>query len=328
MACAELDAAPGKPPIPTVDGAQSLLESRIMEVLSGGGWWWSHPFGVSSVSPHGHQATVRLDAYTSDFSHRRATRVSHVIERLLPVAVPDVQVHGPIGLRVATANHRDMLLTLLGTNARVLLRASGEAAGWDTAIGEYAKLCTNQGIKPLWHNTGLSGEEYRDLSEYRRLEEDRNELAWLGSGLLRRIALFYNYSSAYSIKSWITGSEWRFELDHSRDTRVNHDGFISALVDERWGLPLRLTGRHCQCDLPRDLIGAIEGDRACTIFLSPAEPTYRGTLQIRFRSLGSGGPNYDPRRELELVGADHKWLGRVFGDEGAVRSIAWRERCR
>jgi len=81
--------------------------------------------------------------------------------------------------------------------------------------------------------------------------KDDRELAWLGSGLLRRIALFHSKASAaYSVRSWISDHEWKFELSMRRDVPFDHHRFVERLIDPAWGLPAAVSHSHCSRDGP------------------------------------------------------------------------------
>ncbi|MFH9064337.1 hypothetical protein ACH4GM_24410 [Streptomyces coeruleorubidus] len=292
-------------PIPGATGAQAHLEAEVLAKLGTGGQWWSHPLGVARVRPASDWALVQLDGHTPFSNGTLYPRSAHALDRLLPSAEPDVQVYGVIGLRVAGTEGADLHLTLSGGSSRVILRGV-TGTRWEELLDERWHRYEEAGSLPLWQSPTLTDHEEADVnSEWWRAERD---LDWLGSALLRRIAIFHTSSSAYSTRSWITGDEWIFELDTVIDVQPGHDDFLKRLMDPVWGPALRIDRYHCSCDEPRD-----PGDRLylrqCTYHLTHRELPLGG-LQLRFRH-GHAVYGSDARSVLKSIGP-LKWLDRVL----------------
>jgi hypothetical protein len=228
------------------------------------------------------------------------------LTHLLPSAEPGVQVGGVMRLRVAGVRKADLHLGLVGTTSGLVLRGV-PGTRWRPLLAERRRRLQDSGLIPLWDTPEPTSYEIDDEREYSSLERTQRDLAWLGSGILRRIAMFHNVSTAYSTRSWITGDEWIFELDTHRDVPLAHDIFLDHLMDEVWGLPLRVTRHYCNCHPA----GTARRGHQCTFYLEHPRPEVRGVMQIRFRW---GDPVYgdDARERLEAVDADRGWLDRVL----------------
>ncbi|MEU2060347.1 hypothetical protein [Streptomyces sp. NPDC013455] len=229
----------------------------------------------------------------------------YALAHLLPVAEPGFQVGGVMRLRVAGVRGTDLHLKLADTDSRLVLRGA-PGTRWRHLLADRRRALEEDGFVPLWDEAEPSSYELEDEREYASLVSRSQDLAWLGSALLRRIAIFQNFSTAYSTRSWITGDEWIFELDTHRDVPLAHDVFVDRLVDDVWGLPLRVARRHCDCGL-RSTTGR---GYQCTYYLRHRNPDMPGVMQIRFRW---GDPVYgDPRERLQELHADRAWLDRVL----------------
>ncbi|MFG3016369.1 hypothetical protein ACGFZB_39200 [Streptomyces cinerochromogenes] len=308
-------------PVPDVAGDQARLEAEILAKLGTGGQWWSHPLGIAHVRPASASALVQLDSHTTFSSGTRYPRSAHALDRLLPSAEPGVQVTGVIGLRVADIEGADLHLTLSGSACRVVLRGT-PGTRWDVLLDERWHRYEEAGCPPLWRSPSLTDYESRDIHGFAETWKAERDLDWLGSALLRRIALFHTAGSAYSTRSWITGDEWIFELDTVLEVPLGHDHFLTRLTDSVWGLALRITRHHCSCAEPRDPHERFYL-RQCTYHLThPVLPL--GGLQLRFRH---GHPVYgsDIRTTLERLGSPSKWLDRVLPTTGSeARTVSHR----
>ncbi|WP_431042637.1 hypothetical protein ACQUSR_12420 [Streptomyces sp. P1-3] len=230
----------------------------------------------------------------------------YALAHLLPSAEPGVQVDGVMRLRVIGVRNVDLHLKLVNSDSRLVLRGA-PGTRWRPLLAQRRRDLEEGGFVPLWDEAEPSTYELEDEREFASLVQTDRDLAWLGSGLLRRIAIFQNFSTAYSTRSWITGDEWIFELDTHRDVSLAHDAFLDRLMDDVWGLPLRITRRHCDCSLQ----GTAWRGYQCTYYLEHQRPDVPGVMQIRFRW---GDPVYgdDARQRLEDLNADRDWLDRVL----------------
>ncbi|MBX7473492.1 hypothetical protein K1Y80_46580 [Streptomyces sp. MAG02] len=244
----------------------------------------------------------------------------YALAHLLPSAEPGVQVGGVMRLRVIGVRDMDLHLNLVRTDSRLVLRGA-PGTRWRPLLARQRRDLEEGGLVPLWDEAEASPYELADEREYTSLVRTDRDLAWLGSGLLRRIAVFQNFSTAYSTRSWIAGNEWIFELDTHRDVSLAHDAFLNRLMDDVWGLPLRVMRRYCGCGLRAT---ALRGHQ-CTFYLEHQHPDVPGVMQIRFRW---GDPVHGDgvRQRLEDLNADRGWLDRVLPRRtDRARGLAVRE---
>ncbi|MBC3992025.1 hypothetical protein H8N00_24700 [Streptomyces sp. AC563] len=277
-----------------------------MKELGRGGEWWAHPVGIAGVRLMPGQPIVILDSHSGSRLGRKFPMADYALAHLLPSAEPGVQVGGVMRLRVIGVRKVDLHLGLAGTGSRLVLRGV-PGTRWRPLLAQRRRDLEENGFVPLWDEVEPSPYELEDEREFVSLMQTGRDLAWLGSGLLRRIAIFRNFSTAYSTRSWITGYRWIFELDTHRDVPLAHDTFLDCLMDDVWGLPLRITRCHCDCSLQ----GTTRRGYQCTFYLEHQRPDVPGVMQIRFRW---GDPVYgdDARQRLEDLNADREWLDRVL----------------
>ncbi|MFJ8675154.1 hypothetical protein [Streptomyces sp. NPDC093589] len=230
----------------------------------------------------------------------------YALAHLLPSAEPGVQVGGVMRLRVAGVRDLDLHLKLVNTESSLVLRGT-RGTRWRDLLAERRRDLEEGGLVPLWDEPGPSSHELDDEREFASLVQRSRDLAWLGSGLLRRIAMFQHASTAYSTRSWITGNEWIFELDTHRDVPLAHDAFLKCLMDDVWGLPLKITHQFCDCSLQ----GTARRGYQCTYYLEHRHPEVPGIMQIRFR-WGDPAHGDDMRERFEELNADREWLNRVL----------------
>ncbi|MFF5637460.1 hypothetical protein [Streptomyces sp. NPDC012825] len=293
------------PLLPDARGGQALLEAQVMKELGRGGEWWAHPVGIAGMRLTPGQSVVVLDSHSGSRPGRKFPMADYALAHLLPSAEPGVQVSGVMRLRVVAVRNADLHLELVGTESRLVLRGA-PGTRWRPLLAQRRRDLEEGGLVPLWGVTGPSPYELEDEHQFASLTQTDRDLAWLGSELLRRIAIFQNFSTAYSTRAWITGDEWIFELDTHRDASLEHDAFLDRLMDDIWGLPLRIRRRYCDCSLQ----GTARGYQ-CTFYLEHQSPGVRGVMQIRFR-WGDTVYGDDVRRRLEDLNANRDWLDRVL----------------
>ncbi|MFJ2891931.1 hypothetical protein ACIO53_38465 [Streptomyces sp. NPDC087305] len=306
-------------PLPDSTGDQALLESQVLSKLGDGGSWSAHPTGIANVrlSP-GRPIVVHLDSHVGLSQGGSCPVAWHALDRLLPYASTGIQVDGVLGLRIGAIRGRDLHLTLAETESRLIIRGV-PGTTWEDYLDERWDDLVRLRAAPLWRSPSFSDLERRDEQSHPLVRGAEKDIAWAGAGLLRRIALFHTSSSAYSTRSWISGSEWIFELDTRHGIRLDHDTLLARLTDPVWGMPLRVVKHHCTCDDP-----PLEHDwymRQCTYELAHSDGPRCG-LQFRFR-WGRAAYGKDARKQLERLGADVGWLDRVLpGDTRGSRGEA------
>jgi hypothetical protein len=287
---------------------QAHLEAEIFAKLCSGGQWWAHPLGLSHVQSATKSAVVHLDSHTTFGSGTPYARSGHALDQLLPSAEPGVQVNGVVGLRVVGIDGTDLHLTLVDSASHLVLSGI-PGTDWAEELDERWRRYEKAEAPPLWQQPKLTAFEEAHIRDYPETWKAERDLDWLGSSLLRRIAIFQTSSTAYSTRSWITGDTWIFELDTVRGIRLEHDVFLRRLMDPVWGLPLHIEEQYCSCR-PEQELGDSTYTLQCTYYL-----VHRGTdgggLQLRFRH----GPRVyagRTRSKLERLGASVKWLDRVL----------------
>lgn len=300
-------------PIPEATGDQAALEAQVMEYVAAGSFRWAHPVGISRVdiTPDG-GTLVHLDRIGGVIDRRTRTypMADSVVCQLLPWAQPGIQVDGAPGLRVKAVEGRDLHLTRAGGGGSVVLRGA-QGTRWRQDLAERRRFLEKKGCPPLWEEAELSRHECDDEARYPATRKASRDLAWLGSGLLRRIALVHAASSAYSTRSWISDGNWIIELTTQRRVPLDHDRLLARLTDPRGGLPVRVSHSHCSCEAPPHLHDQ-RYSRTCTYSLvhdGRGGEQRRGGLQLRFYH--DPFPGIDVRETLEIAGADQTWLDRV-----------------
>ncbi|WP_327182633.1 hypothetical protein [Streptomyces sp. NBC_01334] len=295
-------------PIHTGPLSQAHLEAEVFAKLCGGGQWWAHPLGLSHMQSTTKSAVVHLDSHTTFGSGIPYPRSGHALDKLLPSADPGVQVNGVVGLRVVGIDGTDLHLTLTDSECHLVLRGI-PGTDWAEELDERWRRYEKAEAPPLWQQPKLTTFEDAHIRDYPETWTDERGLDWLGSALLRRIAIFQTSSTAYSTRSWITGEKWIFELDTVRGIRLEHDVFLRRLMDPVWGLPLSIEHQHCSCR-PEQELGDSRYTLQCTYDLVHRGMN-SGVLQLRFRH-GPGVYAGGTRIRLEELGSPTKWLDRVL----------------
>jgi hypothetical protein len=287
---------------------QMRLEAAVMEqVCRAGGFYWAHPFGVAAVQPEPNGIVLELDDRTIINPRKNRNEQPTMAEFLLHEVLPRCEegeqdeVSGIPGLRVVTgrgAKARDLELRDVTGPGQVTLRAPA-GIDWSRHLGTFDRDLREQGYRPLWVEPEQTLQEAIHRSRLDGL--GRHQLASIGSGLLRRINLFYEASTAYTTSSWI-GDAWIVEFRTVHGAGHPHAEFLGALTDRIWGMSLEPTWYDCRCGGP-----AGSWETLCDVeFRSPD----RGGLELRFRCRPD--TPYDWRISYEQVGAGKGWLNRVL----------------
>jgi hypothetical protein len=299
------------PNLPDAHGEQAVLESGVMEHLGRGDQGYSaHPLGIAGVRLTPQRTVVALDSDTWQLPGQKSPLSRYVVESLLPCAEPGIQVHGIRRLRVAPTprdHSPDLHLKLVDTNSSLVFRAV-RGTCWRKLLTEQRRVLEERGFVPLWDGSGPSPYELDDERRYPSAAPERRARAWLGSGILRRIALLKNTSAAYSVTSWINleRAGLTFELETTSDASADHhDVLLDHLTDAVWGLALRVTRLDCTCGRRP----TVPPEGQCTYDLE-SRGNAAGTLQLRF--VRRGRDHDDLREMLEEVDASPWWLDRVL----------------
>ncbi|MEV0282145.1 hypothetical protein AB0I22_38040 [Streptomyces sp. NPDC050610] len=243
-------------PAPAASPAQARLESLVLEQLGTSPDLCAHPFGITSLSSADTSLALYLDAY---MGRKRCSFPEHCLSRLLPAAPATGggdDPHGIAGLRMSgiEADDRHLHLYMVKgtgpTATLVLALPKGLTEGWADIERRHRRWCDENGLRPLWTAPQLDGVESGYLSTYLSLEGSRARRAAVGSGLLRRIALFHTVTAFYRIQCWDDGDSWKVDARTAHPRARWRDQLLQRLCHPRWGLPVHMAHRFCRCAEP------------------------------------------------------------------------------
>lgn len=258
------------PLLPDADGEQARLEASVLEKLGWPNGPTVFPMGLIGTYVSPEDSTVVLEGGPPSGVPDDTSMPLQVLDKLLPHAHPDDETRGVAGLRVAGIKGSDLQLRRVGTNASVTLRGA-TGTDWRQLLADHEQELIDRGATSLWTEPTTTVHEHDTGDSW----SDR--LAWLGSPILRRVALFESASAAFHMTSWTNLDTWIFELELYRYRPFEHDALVEHLTDDVWGLPLKVSERRCRCaEASNDLYTP-----SCTINLDD-RITDRGTMQLRF----------------------------------------------
>ncbi|MGX1676035.1 hypothetical protein [Streptomyces sp. NPDC055400] len=177
-----------------------------------------------------------------------ASEAGRFLRTLLPVHDPAGDVHGITGLRIRQRTETGIELYRLGQTTSLWLTGVPPRV-WRHAEQDQLASITERGWQPCWRDRTtwtraeiLFHHEYFTDAWAQRFERG----AWCTSGLLRRMALFSELSTAESTTAWLTHPSgrlsdaliWCIELDHATDAARDTNPILDALTDPDFGLPL------------------------------------------------------------------------------------------
>ncbi|MFK0120806.1 hypothetical protein [Streptomyces sp. NPDC090994] len=293
-------------PVPNAGRDQCLLEAGVFERLGGTVDYCAHPAGVAFTLPAADHLAIRLDPKLGP-RHRLP---EHTVGALLPTWYTDGKESespgGMIGARLHRIDADGLHLGLAGTDARVTLTGPTQDH-WLSILADHRAWCTEHELTPLWDAPELTSHERDYLDQDATWWQERADAAWVGSGLLRRIALLHTVTKPYCVKYWQHGLGWKFELNYEHGVTVNHDTLIDHLTHPRWGMPLQVKHDYCACK-PCDCDGGAE--RSCWFRLVPQGD--QGGVSIHFRRTRTGYRNSDVYERLVAAGAEPVWLEQAL----------------
>lgn len=305
-------------PAPAASPAQARLESLVLEQLGTSPDLCAHPFGISSLSSAVTSLTLHLDAY---MGQRRYSFPEHCLSRLLPAAPAPGSgddPHGIAGLRMSgiEADGRQLHLHMVKdpgqTATLVLALPKGLAEGWEDIERRHRRWCDDNGLRPLWTAPQLDGVESDYLSAYPSLEGSRARRAAVGSGLLRRIALFHTVTAFYRVQCWDDGDSWKIDARTAHPRARWHDQLLQRLCHPRWGLPVHVAHWFCRCaepDVP------YQWNHTCDFYFDGHTTGGDDPLYLRVHA-SPEGHDYDRQiATLRQVGAPADWMSRVFSQQ-------------
>ncbi|MFJ4651117.1 hypothetical protein ACIP5Y_07565 [Nocardia sp. NPDC088792] len=297
--CLDIDRAT---PIPAAPDDQARLEAMILRQLTNRGMRFAHFLGISRIRL---QPDNTLIIYLDAVGDLPISGAYSVVEALMPAALPNIQVDGVIGLRVASIGGADLVLRLLGTGAKVILRASQNDVAWNAKLRRRKEILDSDADQiAVWDEPALTSHELEHLDHYGLHPTERDDMAWLGSALLRRINIVQTVSTAYSLRLWTNmRHQWVIDTDTRRDVLLNHTRLMEALTDPVWGIPLEVHKSDCDCRVDSLF-------NTCCMFTLTHPHDRPGAIQMRCHYERHSDTR--DREALERVGADPAWLDRVL----------------
>ncbi|MEU4496996.1 hypothetical protein AB0F96_27025 [Streptomyces sp. NPDC023998] len=306
-----LSADRARDPIPDTSGDQALLEASLLERLGGTFDYCAHPVGIASIDPGPDRITVRIDPL---MGLRQSPLALHSLAMLLPTRYVGVESNldepgGIMGLRIAGLDDQGLYLSMAGTTAAATLTGP-TAVQWSTYLATHRAWCSENHLQPLWDTPRLHPDERAFTASAPSLTRHRSETAWVGSGLLRRIALLHTATHPYRVGYWNDGSAWKLDISYAYGARGSHDVFVKQLLHPRWGLPLAIEHAYCECaDGIADADPASE--RMCSLRLA-SHGDRRGGIDFRFRAATRQCDLSTRHAALASAGAAPSWLKRAF----------------
>ncbi|MFI5808639.1 hypothetical protein [Streptomyces sp. NPDC051561] len=192
---------------------------------------------------------------------------------------------------------------------------------WVDIEGRHRRWCEDNTLRPLWANGQLDAVEADYLGAYPLLERSRSNRAAVGSGLLRRSALFHTVATFYRVQIWDDGDSWKIDARTASPRASGHDRFVDRLCHPRWGLPVHLAHRFCWC-APEG--APYQWDHTCAFYFGHAPDD--GPLYLRVHASPEG---YDYRRQvatLRKAGASMRWMARALPRQAVQQyEELWRE---
>ncbi|WP_433294329.1 hypothetical protein ACQP2F_32820 [Actinoplanes sp. CA-030573] len=268
----------GIPPANTPE--QAVLEAQLLAEFGRlGGEYWAHPLGISRVWHRPTGLAIWLDSHTILSSGEHHPASAAIVDGILPYWDPDSEVFGIPGLRVAGHRGALHLRSLCGRGAAVTLYGI-QGTPWRQILRDRSAALVESGAVPLWNEPKLTPSEIDHLKQFPDVGANRKDIAWFGSGLLRRINLLYTHIDAYSAHAWVTEDRWSVEFSSSQTPQLGHDHFTTMLSDTSFGLPLQVAHRYCSCLTSQRYPAA-----SCRIEMRI--PDLTGSVDLRFQHWAS-----------------------------------------
>ena len=273
----------------STDPAQQELEATVFRALGEIRSPSAHPFHVKRIRlSKAHVPIVFLDG---------ATGKVDVSATFLEVCLPGADGGSPaagFGVRILHIHGRDLVLGLVETDARVIIRGSADT-DWNALRSAHSRQVQGNGT-PLWHEKRWTPAELA-LRDHPSSVSPEPRVR-MESMLLRRIAIFTSFSSAHRTYAYAGGPDTtKMWLEYDPAVPKRHDELVSALTDPTWGLAMRVESDDCAC--------ACATDGMCVTVLTTAA----GDATLRLQSVADR-PVWG-REYFEEIDAPRKWLNRA-----------------
>ncbi|MEU6404528.1 hypothetical protein [Streptomyces sp. NPDC046985] len=226
---------------PAASGAQQYLEARVLvSLLEFRNCYTRYPLGIAAVYPEPDGIALRVES---------EERAAEILLNLLPTYVSDDEVHGVPGLRITQRDRTAVELRVLGTHTR--LRLTGlPATLWRNAVARMIDRWIDPDPTLLCWQSSSSAWTDAERAHHARWEDVNDEFtqvqkrgAWLGSGLLRRVALLHTVSNTFFVDGYHGGGDGArlvLRSSHVRGQGPGPHNIVAALVHPTFGLPLHL----------------------------------------------------------------------------------------
>ncbi|MGW6857785.1 hypothetical protein [Streptomyces xanthophaeus] len=303
----DLQAADNQHPVPEAGRDQARLEAAVFERLGGTVDYCAHPVGIAHLTPQPTRLTVAVDRKLGP----RHRLYKHALQALLPAQYTgsDEKVEAPagiVGVRLRAIDSNGLHLGLAGTDAHVTLTGPTEQQ-WRAAMASHRESFRRESYDLLWEATDLTRPELDYIATLPTWWAERDETAWVASGLLRRIGLFHTVTKPFCVSYWQHGLGWKLELRYEHGVPVDHDAVIEHLTHPRWGMNAQVKRDFCACK-PCDCDGGAE--RTCWFTLEPAG--LGGEIGLRFRRTRAGHDASSAYGRLVKAGASSAWLAQAL----------------
>lgn len=234
---------PDAAPIPDAvwQGQQRLESLVLLGLLEYRQIYTRYPLGIAAVQPESDGISLRVE---------NEERAVEILFNLLPTYAAGQEVHGVPGLRIVRRNRTAVELCVLGEPTS--LRLTGLPARiWRSAEGRTLDRWIDPNSMQLcWRSSPRAW----TMPEYERHAQGEDESdsfmlrrqhgTWLGSGLLRRVALFHTVSNTFLLDGYqgdaLRGTRLLLRFSQVREHGPGPHNIVAALMHPVFGLPLHL----------------------------------------------------------------------------------------
>ncbi|WP_405988370.1 hypothetical protein [Streptomyces sp. NBC_00986] len=232
----------GAGPLPSAQAlAQERLDARVLlGLLESRNVYTRFPLGITAVHPERTRVTLCVES---------EERAAEILFNLLPAYPPGSEVYGVPGLRIVRRSQTGIELRVLGASAR--LRLTGlPSTVWRSAESRMLDEWLD-GVQHCWRSSPRGWTEAEREHQSMWVDGDgrfvrvQRRGAWLGSGLLRRIALLHTVANTFLVDGYrgaaFDAARLVLRCSQLPDQGPGPHHIISALLDPVFGLPLELT---------------------------------------------------------------------------------------
>lgn len=233
----------GASPIPTPQSpAQERLEARVfLNLLEYRNLYTRYPLGIEAVQPAPDGIALRVES---------VEQAAEILFALLPAHAPGEGVHGVPGLRIVKRLHSAIDLQVLDQPARLRLRGLPSSL-WRRAEEIMLTNWIDPGAMQLCLRTAPKTWTSAEREHMTMWEDDSDPFirrclrgGWLGSALLRRVALLHTVANTYFVDGYrgsgLDAMRWVMRSSHAPQYGPGAQRLVAALLYPGYGVPLRL----------------------------------------------------------------------------------------